>query len=139
MTTVTEVRELLIDQGRVNAPDFPRDAAWWRRFMPQWVTVTVHPAGEVTLSYNGRNPGDTTAPQLTEAQRRRGHDTLTRWVTRLDRLAVAVVTPLDCEPCPCWYPQNAHLHGGHCCFRDRELCHAVPQALREGFGIRPAE
>lgn len=135
---MTDLAELLIDQRLIDAPDFPRGAAWWRKFMPAWVTVTVHPAGEVTLSYNGRKPGQDADPDLTAAQRRRGHDTLTRYVTRQPRLACAIVTEDPAEPCPCWAPHNTSLHGGHCCFRDTEICHAVPQRYRAMFDISPA-
>ena len=35
------------------------------------------------------------------------------------------------KPCPCWHHNGAHLHGGHCCMRERVICHPTPERYRE--------
>jgi hypothetical protein len=89
---------MIIDQSRINAPDFPRSQEWWRRFVPEWVTVTVRDDGTVTLEpsslvmrYTAERgtwwePGDLKAAAL-----RHRAKSLAQWVGGLPRLSVAIV------------------------------------------------
>lgn len=36
------VYDVVIDQTLIDAPDFPRDVAWWRGFLPVWVSDRRH-------------------------------------------------------------------------------------------------
>ena len=72
---------LVIDQADITAPGFPRSQEWWTRFIPQWITVEVQPAGTVTLDYNGRSVVETEPPKLTAAQLRRGRANMVRCPT----------------------------------------------------------
>ena len=40
---------ITIDQRLIDAPDFPRDQAWWTRFVPEWATATVRADGMVVI------------------------------------------------------------------------------------------
>jgi hypothetical protein len=69
-----EAFPLVIDQADITAPDFPRDEAWWRRFVPlNWITVEVRADGTVTLDARRERgcPHDDGTPidtPLTDAQ-----------------------------------------------------------------------
>jgi hypothetical protein len=76
-----EAYPLVIDQGDITAPDFPRDLGWWRRFMPQWITVTMREDQAVELDYNGMHPLDTEPPTLSAAELRRGRESILRCST----------------------------------------------------------
>ena len=45
---------ITIDQRLIDAPDFPRDQAWWTRFVPQWATATVRDDGMVAIDADAR-------------------------------------------------------------------------------------
>ena len=88
---------IVIDQAKIDAPDFPRDQAWWDRFAPVWIAATVRDDGIVTLMPSGRAhvysmPGHPVVQrELTEAQTKRQRDAIWRWVTGLSRIAGAVI------------------------------------------------
>jgi hypothetical protein len=89
---------IVIEQAKINAPDFPRDLEWWRRFVPEWADVTVNEDGTVTVT--GRNVhlqytaerGSWFGPneKWTAADARRHERTVDSWVRRQPRLAVAI-------------------------------------------------
>lgn len=91
---------IVIDQAKIDAPDFPRPAEWWRRFVPGWVDVTVNDDGTVTLAASsfetrytaGRGIWYDPDARLTAARQRRRDQALTGWVSGLRRLAVAVLS-----------------------------------------------
>jgi len=72
---------LVIDQGDVTVPSFPRPQEWWRRYMPPWITVDVRDDGTVALDYDpagslAHDPGQ----ELTPAELRRCRASMTRWI-----------------------------------------------------------
>lgn len=73
---------LVIDQADIMAPDFPRSAEWWRRFMPQWISVDVREDGTVALDYSGVTPTEAKRPTLTAAELRHGRTGMVRWLSR---------------------------------------------------------
>lgn len=90
---------ITIDQRKINAPGFPRDQEWWRRFTPEWAAVTVN-GDTVTLEPSGLAMRYTaergvwwepSADQSPTAYTRR-EQILTKWLTRNPRLAVAVIS-----------------------------------------------
>jgi hypothetical protein len=89
---------IVIDQGKIDAPAFPRPAEWWRRFVPLWADVAVNDDGTVTLAASsletrytaGRGIWYDPASRLTAAQQRRRDQALENWISGLPRLSVAV-------------------------------------------------
>jgi hypothetical protein len=91
---------IIIDQARTDAPPglYPRSQQWWRRFVPEWVTVTVRADGTVILEPSGltmryatgrgvwRKPS---AGQSAAACRRRDK-ALARRIGGIPRLAAAI-------------------------------------------------
>lgn len=67
------VAEFVVDQTAIDAPDFPRDLTWWRRFVPCWVGVRIDPDGTARLTTDTK--GRTRA--------------LNNWLTSLGRFAGA--------------------------------------------------
>ena len=65
---------LVIDQADITAPDFPRPADWWRRFIPVWISVDVRDDGTVALDYSGIRP------TLTPSELRHGRTGMVRWL-----------------------------------------------------------
>ena len=96
---------IVIDQALVKAPGFPRNQEWWRRFTPGWAAVTVREDGTVTMEPSGldmrytRERGVWWEPgyEPGSAAWRRTERSLTRWVTSMPRIAVAV-TELAGQP-----------------------------------------
>lgn len=43
----------VIDQSKIDAPDFPRDFAWWRGFVAEWMGPEMLPDGTVLLTASG--------------------------------------------------------------------------------------
>lgn len=84
---------VVIDQARIDAPDFPRSQEWWQAFVPStWVTAAVRDDGTVALDVSGEaHPSQ--GPRPAAAVRRNQERALRRWITNLPRLAVAVVEP----------------------------------------------
>lgn len=76
---------LVIDQADITAPKFPRDAEWWRGFVPtNWITVDVGEDGTVTLDARRERgcPHDDGSPldtPLTDAQFRERRAGVVRW------------------------------------------------------------
>ena len=72
---------LVIDQADIMAPDFPRSAEWWRRFMPSWISVEVRNDGTVALDYD---PAGLLAcsPRGRAAALQRGRAGMVRWVNQ---------------------------------------------------------
>jgi hypothetical protein len=74
-----------IDQAAIDAPDFPRDAAWWRRYLPAWfyvertwaLTDTERQAADET----GVTIGDTGHVVIAATTHRRAADALA-WITQ---------------------------------------------------------
>jgi hypothetical protein len=42
-----------IDQALIDAPDFPRDHAWWQSFVAEWMGLEMLPDGTVLLTASG--------------------------------------------------------------------------------------
>ena len=90
---------IVIDQGRIDAPKFPRSAEWWREFVPEWAAVTVHDDGKVTLEPSGLTMRYTAERGIwwepvagwSAAKRQRAEQSIARWIRSLPRLAVAIV------------------------------------------------
>ena len=72
---MTAMPDVLIDQGRIDAPDFPRDQAWWTRFAPGWATATVRDDGTVTI----------------DADARISRPSLRKWIDGIQRFAPAIM------------------------------------------------
>ena len=88
---------IIIDQAKIDAPDFPRDQAWWDRFAPVWIAATVLDGGIVRLMPSGLThdysmPGNPVVQrELSAAQIKRQRDAIARWVAGLPRIACAAV------------------------------------------------
>jgi hypothetical protein len=72
--------QMIIEQSRADAGGFPHTQAWWQRFMPCWVTVTVRDDGYVIL-----DPG----PEPDHAAE------LQEWIDQFPRIACAVIDDDD--------------------------------------------
>lgn len=89
---------VVIEQAKINAPNFPRSQEWWRRFVPEWADVTVSEDGTVTVAGCNRHMHYSTergvwwgpAEEWTAADHRRHERVVDDWVRRQPRLAVAV-------------------------------------------------
>jgi hypothetical protein len=91
---------IVIDQAKIDAPNFPRSLEWWCRFAPVWADVAVHGDGTVTLTANDLEPFYTAEHGLwytspaeppAAAQRRRRERSLEDWARRIPRLAAGIV------------------------------------------------
>jgi hypothetical protein len=90
---------IVIDQGKIDAPDFPRGQDWWRRFTPPWVSVTVRDDGTVAMTHSGlvmryaakRGVWWEPDPDQSNAARRKRERTVANWIGHQSRLAVAIV------------------------------------------------
>lgn len=128
---------ITIDQSRISAPDFPRSQEWWDRFLPGWVTGTVHPDGTLTIEPDSEAPPGQGRRQAAAVRRRR-ELAIMRWLQRLPQLEPAIVEDAG-ERCQCWR-QPARLHNGHCCFTGSpaRICHRMPEDMRAagtGMGL----
>lgn len=78
---------IFIDQDLIDAPAFPRNQAWWDRFIPQWAAALLCAHNFIVLDTDT----DT---------RRLG---LARWIGQFPRIACAIIpggeAPLDVA-CP---------------------------------------
>ena len=85
---------LVLDQHKINAPDFPRPQAWWDRFMPHgWTWATVQDDGLVLVGVSGEaHPSQ--GPRPPAAVRRNQESALIAWLARNPRLEVAIVEDL---------------------------------------------
>lgn len=92
---------IIIEQARIDAPPglYPRSQQWWRRFLPEWVRVTVRDDGTETLEPSGLTMRyaaergvwwEPTADQSAAACRRQDQ-ALARWIGGIPRLAAAIV------------------------------------------------
>ena len=121
---------LTIDQARIDAPEFPRSAEWWRRFVPEWADVTVYGDGTVTIGAVTEALPPRGPDRVAAARRNRNREeAIVRWLLRLPQLEPAIVEEAG-ERCPCWR-QPARLHSGHCCFTDARVCHSMPEDMRK--------
>ncbi len=121
---------ITLDQSRIAAPAFPRDAHWWDRFLPSYITGTVHDDGTITLDVTGvAHPSQ--LPKPAALVRRSQEQAFLRWLYNLPQLEPAIVEDSG-EPCQCWR-QPARLHNGHCCFdgsKPVRICHRMPVDMR---------
>jgi hypothetical protein len=119
---------LLLDQHKIAAPDFPRSPEWWARFLPGWMTAEHRDGGIVALDVTGQaHPSQ--GPRPVEQVRRNQRTAALRFLFGLPQLEPAIVE--DTAPrCQCWRLPGAALHGGHCCFSDDRVCHALPENIR---------
>ena len=98
---------ITIDQGRIDAPKFPRDQEWWQGFAPIWVKATVRDDGTVTLEPSGTqydyspgaDPLATIHRELSAAERKRYGKYLAQWVGRLPRISKAIIPDRTCDDC----------------------------------------
>jgi hypothetical protein len=98
---------ITIDQGKIDAPHFPRDQEWWDGFVPFWITVTVRPDGTVALDANCRHAAeldgtshrDPVTAGLTATVRRRRRAGMARWISECagGRLAAGIVEPATAQ------------------------------------------
>jgi hypothetical protein len=128
---------ITIDQGKIDAPDFPRSQEWWTRFLPGWVTGAVQPDGTVTIEPSGEAQPGQDRRRAADVRRRR-ELALMAWLQRLPQLEPAIVEDAG-ERCQCWrYP--VRLHDGHCCFTGSpaRICHSMPEDMRRAGEEIPA-
>lgn len=84
---------IIIDQDRIDAPDFPRSQEWWQRFVPIWVTATVRDDGAVLLEASAGHVFTRTATgrkPLAPAVRRRRAAAMVRWIRNLPWMSAAI-------------------------------------------------
>ena len=123
---------IIIDQGKIDAPDFPRSLEWWRRFVPEWGHVAVTEDGGaslVTITVTGEAHPSQGRKRFSDVYRRQELCML-RWLHGLPQLEPAIVEDAS-QPCKCWrYP--VHIHDGHCCFTGPRVrvCHRMPADMR---------
>jgi hypothetical protein len=82
---------VVIDQSRIDAPDFPRSQEWWSRFIPMWADATVRDDGTVLLEASGRPHPSEGSQEVTADRARSQAGALDQWIRSVPRLAVAIV------------------------------------------------
>jgi hypothetical protein len=70
---------LVIDQGSIALPHWPRSQQWWDRFVPCWSTAAVRPDGTVAIDVNDTQPNGTRI-RLDAAVTMRRRKALARWL-----------------------------------------------------------
>ena len=121
---------MTIDQRKIAAPDFPRSAEWWTRFLPSYITGTLHAGDVITLDVTGvAHPSQ--GPRPAALVRRNQELAFLRWLHGLPQLEAGILEDAG-ERCQCWR-QPARLHNGHCCFTASpvHICHSMPQDMRK--------
>lgn len=93
---------ITIDQSKIDAPNFPRSAEWWDRFLPFWITASVRPDNTVVLDANtryaaeldGHRNTDPATAGLTAAALKRRRAGMAKWITECagGRLAAGIVS-----------------------------------------------
>ena len=119
---------ITLDQARIDAPNFPRSAEWWARFLPSYIVATFREGSLVDLDVTGEaHPSQ--GPRPPALVRRNQEMAFLRWLHNLPQLEAAIVEDAG-ERCQCWR-QPAALHNGHCCFMQARVCHSKPEDMRE--------
>ena len=126
---------IVLDQARIDAPDFPRSAEWWQRFLPSYITAAHRDGGIVVLDVTGEaHPSQGRRPAA--LVRRNQYEAFLRWLHGLPQLEAAIVEDPGGR-CQCW-GQRAGLHSGHCCFMHDRICHSMPEDMRGQARVIPA-
>jgi hypothetical protein len=94
------------------------------------MTAEHRAGGIVALDVTGQaHPSQ--GPRPAAQVRRNQRTAALRFLFGLPQLEPAIVE--DATPrCQCWQLPGTSLHGGHCCFTDDRVCHALPEDIRAG-------
>src|SRR5436305_1340383 len=110
---------LVIDQAKIDAPDFPRSPEWWADFLPDWIIPEHRDGGILALDVSDQaHPSQ--GPRPPALVKRKRYLAMLSWLYGLPQIEPAIIEDSG-DGCQCWR-QPAALHDRHCCFMQERIC-----------------